>query len=37
MQDRGYELPRILLLRTWVNKGKKKRKSRVSNIPAPLL
>jgi hypothetical protein len=27
MQDSGYELPRIPIPRTWVNKGKKKGRS----------
>jgi hypothetical protein len=33
MQDPGYELPRIPIPRTWVNKGKEKDR----NVDAPVL
>ncbi len=35
IQDAGYDLPRIVLPRTWVNKGKKKGRS--VDAPAPLM
>src|SRR5215208_4681097 len=35
MQDGGYELPRIYIPRTWVNKGKNKGRGLLRRIPLP--